>query len=125
VKTLGFLGKPDINEEETALLTQLGRVIGVSGRELIIAPARGSTAAVEVGVNVEGGRVRHLATGILTASAHSLVYADERLLTRIVSAYPAFREMRNVFLMSSPLEIEKFLKTARFLLTERGIPYPE
>jgi len=125
MKTLGFLGKPDINEQETALLHQLGRVIARSGRELLIAPAPGSVTTVEMGVNAEEGRVRHIATGVLTASAHSLVYADERLLTKIVTAYPAFKEMKNVHLMSSTLEIELFLQQARVLFRRLGVEYPE
>lgn len=125
MKTLGFLGKEDVNDEEIALLHQFGRVVAAAGRELVIVPTPGSVAAVEVGVNTEGGRVRHITGGVLSASAHSFVYADERLLTRIVQSYPSFREMRNVFLFSSPLEIEKFLRTSRKLLDQWGIPYPE
>lgn len=125
MKTLGFLGKPDPDEREVELLYTLGRVIGKSGRELVIVPNRGSVAAVELGVKTEEGSVRHIASGVLTASAHSLVFADERLLTKIVKVYPAFREMPNIFLMSSALEIEKFLRTARWLLEQRGIAYPE
>jgi hypothetical protein len=125
VKTVGFLGKATITDSERAALVQFGRIVGVSGRELIIVPAPGSVEAVEVGVNTEGGRVRRIAGGVLTESAHAFVFADERLLTRIRQSYPAFDRMRNVHLFSSELEIALFNKQMRSLLKERGIALTE
>jgi hypothetical protein len=124
VKTIGFLGKPNISESEEAKLVLLGRIIARSRRTLVIVPAKGSTAAVEVGVKAERGLVRRITGGVLTESAHSLVYADERLLTRLREAYPAITEMPNVRLMFSEMELDMALGRLSNLLEASGIVPP-
>lgn len=125
MKTLGFVGKPDINDREKQLLIQLGKVVARSGRELVISQETNSALAVEEGVKAGKGRVRRTAGKVLTASAHAFVYADERLMTRIRTAYPDIDNMRTIFIMWSPKNIEELLQRLRELLEKRGISYPE
>lgn len=125
MKTLGFLGKPNITENEEKKLIELGKMIAQSGRELVIVPAKGSASAVEMGMKAGQGKVRRIESGVLSQSAQSLVYADKRLLTRLHQTYPAIATMRNVYLMSSEIELDMAINRLSNILKASGIVRPK
>ena len=122
--TIGFIGKAKITETEQRLLTLMGQVIAAAGKELIIVPAPGATESVENGVKMEGGKVRRLETGVLNATAHTFIFADERLMTRLRATNPNIDTDPSVFLLSSPIEIEMWLDAAKIVLADRKITFP-
>lgn len=122
--TVGFIGKLGITGREERLLKLVGKCIARAGKTLVIVPAKGSTAVVKVGVIDENGVVQEIEKNVRGLSAHTIVYADERLLNRLNDLDNKFFKDPHVTLLSSPLEIELWLKAARRVLSEKGLAFP-
>ena len=123
-KTVGIIGKSKLAENEEALLVTLGRTIARAKRTLLCVDQPGTVAAVKVGVKMEGGEVRLLDKDTITKSAHTFVYADERLMTRLRKAYPTIDQDKHIFLMKTPEDILIWLDAAKTVLNERNIEFP-
>lgn len=115
-KVIGFIGKAHITPSEKAKLVVLGDYIARMGRTLCISPAQGAASAVESGVIGAEGKVLRETTGILSKSDHTLVYADERLLNRLLEVNPRIKDDTKVSLISSELELDLWLKSVEGLL---------
>lgn len=87
-RRLGVIGKASLTDYEEAGITYIGRCIAKLGHTLVIAEAPGVATAVKVGVEVEGGKVLVVPSGVIEASDLTLVYPDPPLLTRLSSKYP-------------------------------------
>ena len=122
---IGVIGKTELSDKETTLLTMLGRVIARAGKTLVTVPAKGTVAAVEMGNELEHGQLLHLEQGTINASAHTFIYADERLMSRLRKVNPDLDQRDDIFLLSQPIEIELWLEAARTVLTDKGIAFPE
>ncbi len=121
ISSIGVIGKARLTPRERQLLIQLGRVIALAGKTLVIVPAPGTAEAVEMGVKLEDGPVARLGTGVVSTSAHVFIYADARLMARLRDANPSIDNDPQVTLLSSPIEIEMWLDAAAAVLRKRGI----
>ena len=122
--SVGFVGITKTTDEEERLLVLLGKTIAAAGKPLNCVAAPGAVAAVRVGMRAEGGTVNLLDKNTITDSAHTFVYADERLMTRLRKAYPLIDTDRRVILMRTPDDLREWLDAARQVLDERKIKFP-
>ena len=106
------------------MLTLFGRVIARANKELVIVPAEGTAEAVRVGSLVEDGKIRIIEKGVIANSDHTFVYADQRLMDRLIAIDKDIAKRGNVTLLTTPIEIELWLDSARRVLEERGIEFP-
>lgn len=91
-RKLGVIGKASLTPYEEEGIKYIGRCIAVLGHTLVIAEAPGVATAVKVGVEVEGGKVLVVPSGVIEASDLTLVYADPPLMKRLSTSYPDLLE---------------------------------
>ena len=124
-KTIGFIGKTKITDEEKDLLIQLGHAFALSGYPIVLIPQKGACEAVRVGVELGGKEAVAIEKDTISQSAHTFVYADERLLSRLRTANPSIDSNPKIFLLTSPEGIQEILSAAKIVLAERGITLTE
>lgn len=124
VPTIGIIGKTIITDEQEKLLYMLGRIIATAGKKTIIVPAKGTANTVAAGAKSVGGEVVEVAGNVLGQSAHSFVFADERLLNRLLRIAPDIATRRTVTLLYNTIEIELWIEAAKTVLQEKGLDFP-
>jgi hypothetical protein len=124
IAKIGFIGKAQISKSEQAKLRLMGRCIARAGRSLTVVLAQGAAEAVVSGVQDEEGRVTALQTGVISASDHTFVYADERLFARLKTVNPQITDAKNVTLIFSELELDLWLKSIHKVFEQAGLQPP-
>jgi hypothetical protein len=120
-RSIGFIGKLKVTEEEASLLTQLGRSFALSTYPVVLIAQKGANEAVRVGVEEGGGNLQIIEKDTLSQSAHCFVYADERLLSRLRTSDASIDTRPDVFLLTDPEGIREILSAAKTVLSQRGI----
>lgn len=124
VPTIGVIGKTVLTDEQEKLLYHLGRIIATAGKKTVIVPSKGTANIVAAGAKSLGGEVVEVAGNVLGQSAHTFVFADERLLNRLVNIAPDIATRGTVTLLYNTIEIELWIEAARTVLQERGLAFP-
>lgn len=120
---IGIIGKTTLTEDEIEDLTYLGRCIARLGHTLVSIPTPGTETVVREGMKAEGGVTVELETDVLGNADHTLVYADDRLLRRLLNVYPSLREMSNVTVLHEGLLV-KWVVAVERVLDEKNLGTP-
>lgn len=120
---LGVIGKTTVTDEESEDLHYLGRCIARFGHRLTSIPTKGTEHAVREGVKEEGGRTLDLETDVLGTADHTIVYPDERLLRRLLIAYPDLRTRQDVTIIE-PEQLSRFIAAINNLLRDKNLGHP-
>jgi hypothetical protein len=123
-KTVGFIGKNLVNSEEEKTLRYMGKLIGRAGRGLVTTATKGAALAVEEGVKLENGNVKHVKLGVMGVSDYTLIYADDNLLTRLEKD-PGFDKRENVYVMLTLPQLMEWNEVAKQVLKEKSIEPPK
>ena len=122
-KIIGFIGKADITDYEAACLTYIGRCLANLGHTLLIVPAKGATSALRVGVEMQGGKVREVETGIIDQANRTLVYPDPNLTQRLEQAYPDLHDRDDVVIITES-QLDEWIDAMKSILAEYGVNRP-
>lgn len=120
---IGIIGKTSITDDELEDLHYLGRCLARFGHRLTTIPTPGTENAVREGVKAEGGRTLDLETDVLGTADHTLVYPDERLLRRLLTAYPDLKERTNVTILTDG-QLIGFIAAINNLLRDKNLGHP-
>ena len=77
--TIGFIGKTQVTERESTLLTALGTALARYGAEFHSSNAKGATAAVNAGYRAAGKEPVIHTKGLFGATQDLVIYLDEKL----------------------------------------------
>lgn len=122
-RLIGIIGKTVLNDQEKASLRWIGRAIARLGHHLAYIPAKGTSDQLREGVEAENGETQRLDTQIIETADHTLIYPDQRLLSRLRNSYPNLDNEENVSVIDPP-ELPLWIKAIEALLNERGITSP-
>ena len=122
---IGFIGRADITEEERTDLIFVGRCIARWGHTYVSVQAQGAEAAVREGVEIEGGQVESLQTGVLETANQTLLYPDTRLLVRLRNKYKDLRqrEGKSVTVLERG-QLGWFVNAVKEVFEEEGLEIP-
>lgn len=124
IKKVGFIGTDLATKTEKRQLHFIGRCIARLGHSIITTNTAGSVSALREGVLVEGGDALDVEAGVIDQSDHTLVFADERLLSRLHERYPDLHERSDVVIIEKHQLLE-WVDAMSSLLIERGIAEPD
>lgn len=122
-RTVGIIGKRSLNPREKAQLRYVGRCIARLGHTLGHIPTKGASEAVVKGVEVEGGATRVLDGKIIETVDRTVIYPDDRLLARLLHAYPDLTVRDDVMLIYDG-QLPELVNALNTILTERHIALP-
>lgn len=120
---IGIIGKTTITDEELEDLHYLGRCLARFGHRLTSIPTQGTEAAVREGVKAEGGRTLDLETDVIGTADHTLIYPDERLLRRLLRAYPDLQTKTDVTIIPED-KLITFLAAINNELRDKNLGHP-
>lgn len=72
---------------------------------------------------MENGTVTTVAADVIGASDHTLIYPDDRLLTRLLTTYPDLHERTNAVVIPAH-ELKEWLNATLTIMYERGVDPP-
>lgn len=122
-KHIGFIGKADISDYETACLQYIGKCLAALGHTLVSVPARGSEAALRVGVEAQGGAVHSIGAGVLDTAERTLLYPDPHLTERLKKAYPDIEHRDDVVFITDG-QLHEWVDAMKQILDDHGINRP-
>lgn len=121
---IGIIGRSVLNTEEKAAFIFIGRSIARLGRTLAYIPSKGVADKVREGVEMEGGKTLVLERDVIGTADHTLIYPDQRLLSRLRTSYPNLEAQVDVGIIEERL-LPEWLDAVRDVLDEHGLEHPE
>ena len=122
-RKIGFIGKSSITAYEAACLEYIGKCLAQIGHSLVLVPAKGSAAAMRVGVEAREGKVHEVQSGVLDQADRILIYPDTRLFQRLEQTYPDITERENVVFIY-PNQLDEWVRAMKEILNDYGIALP-
>ena len=119
MKTIGFIGKTTITPQDREALVGIGKLIQLMGHPTVMVKGKGTTEAVQTGIEAESGTPTLIDSGVIENADHTFVYADVRLVGRLRQKYPDILNRKDVTVLQGPDELAEWLAAVEQVYSEK------